>query len=94
MSDQEVIDAGIARADESDGVIDDLTARVIANAWHGGAASALYALASTGAILPTTAYVIRRELEQSPLPELAALLGYVRRYGERGPVEGWGNLGW
>lgn len=50
MSDQRLINAGIADALQEGRPIDDLTARIIASAWHGGQFAALYALASTGAL--------------------------------------------
>jgi len=89
-TDEQVITEGLRRAEDSEtGLIDDFTARVIAASWHSGQDSALYALASTGAILDRTAYIIRREIANNPYPELYALASYVRFHGERGPVTAW-----
>lgn len=49
--DERVICAGVEAAEREDRHIDDRTARYIASQLHGGQASALYALASSGAIL-------------------------------------------
>jgi hypothetical protein len=69
------------------------TARRIASEWHNGQSTALYALASTGAIQ----WPVDEELKLcqahapkgKPWIELAKLRGYVRFSGERGPIEGW-----
>lgn len=65
----------------------DRDARLIAGDWHGGQRSPLYALASTGAILPNTLADI--DSLRSDDSELAALRSYVVDHGVRGPQEGW-----
>jgi hypothetical protein len=79
-------------------VITDGQARTIASDWHGGQASALYALASSGAIPDVEA--VRREIstdlatvdvgkERRPL---LALDTYVREAGQRDRQPGWASL--
>lgn len=65
----------------------DHDARMIASDWHGGQRSPLYALASTGAILPNTMADI--ESLRTDNAELAALRAYVVEHGVRGPQKGW-----
>ena len=76
--------------------ITDLQARVIASAWHGGQASALYSLASCGAIRGDLESEIVSVIVETgdETEELAALGAYVGRAGERGPVDGWSDLHW
>jgi hypothetical protein len=94
--DELVIAAGIWKARAEDGKIADDTARRIATHLHGGQASALYSLASTGAI---DYEQIRQELEAAQgehsdhVREWIDCLGnYVLGAGARGPVDGWSNL--
>lgn len=64
-------------------------ARVVASQWHGGQVSALYSLASCGAIRDDCADEIAFEFYKTGARELLALLAYVKAAGERGPVKGW-----
>jgi hypothetical protein len=85
------IATGLART--GDGVIDDLTARLLASAWHSGQFSPLDALASTGAIVDGVDSELRQCLGVGHDPQLQALLGYVAAKGSRGPQPGWSRLG-
>lgn len=68
--------------------------------WHGGQASALYALASSGAIVAGVEGEIRRAMDASGVNvstarvHLSRLLAYVESNGERGPQAGWSELRW
>jgi hypothetical protein len=78
-------------------VISDGQARRIASDWHGGMSSALYSLASSGAIaLDRARDEISRELRQLDVGEvrheLLALDKYVRTAGERPTQTGWSRL--
>lgn len=94
MSDQDVINAGLAE----EGVITDLTARIIASAWHGGQSSPLYSLASCGAIVEGVSGEIascRSAAESEHWAELDALAEYVESHEDgRRPVRGWSDLHW
>lgn len=85
-------------AEEAQGIISDTAARMIASQFHGGQASAMYSLASTGAINMgglkpelTQTYV-----ENTDFPDEASKLEYLAIYllhhGDRGPVDGWHTL--
>jgi hypothetical protein len=95
--DQAIIEAGLADHRAGAG-LSALQAKVIANAWHGGQSSALYAFTSTGAILPTADDEIAAQLHHTTnaqnRAELEALAFYVRDHGERGKVHGWSDLTW
>ena len=78
-------------------MIYDAQARRIASEWHGGMSSALYALASSGAVdLDRARNEISRELWQLDVGEarreLLALDKYVRTAGERPARDGWFRL--
>lgn len=78
-------------------IIDDLTARRIASEWHNGQGSALYSLASTGAIHAGTGGEIIASMPDDDAEaetELVQLLAYVNRHGERGRQAGWADLSW
>ena len=98
MSDQEVIDQGVAAAKAEGRVIDDLTARVIAAGWHSGQASDLYSFQSSGAISDTVHHKVRNEHrfaeDYKQVEELNALETYLLHHGERGPQAGWDELSW
>jgi hypothetical protein len=91
----------LAHRDDLEGVtrdmITDSQARRIAAEWHGGQASALYALASSGAV---DADAVRNEISRDIVTlevgvarrDLLALDTYVRHAGERGRQEGWARL--
>ncbi|WP_163573016.1 hypothetical protein [Fodinicola feengrottensis] len=66
--DDTTIARGINTAAEHGRVIDDLTARVIAGQFHGGEGSALYSLASCGAV---DAAGLHRELDLLVEPNAA-----------------------
>lgn len=81
-------------------------AREIASSWHGGGGSALYVLASTGAISDRTLHEIDIEIaplrelirdgiyEQRDLDYLLSLRDYVVKSGNRGEVRGWNDTEW
>jgi hypothetical protein len=79
-------------------MLTDLEARKIADAWHGGQASPLYALTSTGALVKG----VHAEISDCALltddpdgwDELGMLLTYVKAHYPRGPVDGWSDLRW
>lgn len=71
--------------------ITDGQARRIAADWHGGQASAVYALACSGAIAREECL---RELRHADGPEVPALVQYIEAHGDRGPVAGWSQLAW
>lgn len=78
-------------------MISDGQARRIASDWHGGMSSALYSLASSGAIdLDRVRDEISRELWQLDVGEvrreLLALDKYARTTGARPPQAGWSHL--
>jgi hypothetical protein len=98
MTEQEHINIGLARW-RGQGLLDShLHARIIANAWHGGQSSDLYALTSSGAIRDTCAEEIKRALDvdqnHEDADELRALLSYVEHCGPRPPQAGWSGLVW
>ncbi|MDX8143291.1 hypothetical protein SK854_14275 [Lentzea sp. BCCO 10_0061] len=75
-------------------MISDGQARRIASDWHGGMSSALYSLASSGAVdLDRARDEISRELQNLDVGEirreLLALDKYVRTAGERTAVAEW-----
>ena len=87
------------------GKITDQQARKIASEWHGGGGTALYALASTGAIDTARAdHDVAQEITECAracrgkggpdFTNLIELRAYARRKGRRGPVEGWAQLNW
>jgi hypothetical protein len=94
--DELVIAAGIWEARADDGEIADDTARRIAAQLHDGQSTALYSLASTGAI---DYEHVRHELDAAQsehsdhVREWIDCLGsYVLHAGDRGPVNGWSDL--
>lgn len=84
-------------------ILRDKTARKIASQWHGGGGSALYALASTGAIdTGRIGHDVRAEIAECRSLDgltardnrhLWALDRYVQTKGTRGPVSGWATMG-
>jgi len=88
----------------TDGMIDLSALRKCAAEWHGGQASPLYALASSGAIVEGLADEIRENIDTAEqfgktdpdyaadVPKLRHLLVYVTNCGERGPVDGWSEI--
>lgn len=97
MSDEDIIQRAIARNLSGERITDG-EARVIASQWHAGQSSALYALASSGAILKDDllrelySEMITHDDRQSANRELAALERYVHIHGQRGPVTGWSAI--
>ncbi len=90
--DGRVIREGIEAAVSEGRPIDDRTARYIASQLHGGQGSALYALASSGAIEPRVIGELDRDrTERPPLVRrwIACLTIYCGAHPERGPVVGW-----
>jgi hypothetical protein len=85
-------------AEANDTVITPTAARMIASQFHGGQASALYSLASCGAIdleRLHTEYFLMYGDPQTPEADKRKLdhLGiYFLEHGDRGPVSGWAQL--
>ncbi|MBT8161445.1 MULTISPECIES: hypothetical protein [Arthrobacter] len=99
LTDDDLIDQAIQRARERESVIDDAAARVIAAQLHGGQASALYSLASSGAIdregLEVELRLDAREFKHDPrvLGQLEALSAYIDNRGvDVEPRAGWHEL--
>lgn len=97
VTDKERIYYGITEALHQGGAIDNATARAIAAQLHSGQASALYALASSGAVVDG----LRAELDgwrENPDADLAiepwldALDEYLDARDDPSPVEGWAQL--
>ena len=93
LSDEQHIQRGIADALTDERPIDDATARRIAAQLHGGQASRLYGLASSGALPDGLEREVAESVQDLP-PErdswVDALLDYTEARGEdRGPREGW-----
>src|SRR5690242_709489 len=90
--DERIIREGLEAAQRGEREIDDRTARYIAGQLHGGQASALYALTSSGAIVEEEVY---SELEATgeQLPAVRrwteALAAYCRARPDKRPVLGW-----
>jgi hypothetical protein len=78
-------------------MIDDRTAQRIASDWHSGQSSALYALASTGAIADHALHEIdclsvdaqSYEDYETVRSEIDDIWDYCESNGPRGPVPGW-----
>lgn len=90
--DERVIREGIEAAVRDGRPIDDRTARYIAGQLHGGQASALYALASSGAIQVEVFEEMDRDRTQQSAQVrtwLAGLTVYCGFRGESGPVADW-----
>jgi antirestriction protein len=90
--DERIIREGIEAAVMEGRAIDNRTARYIASQLHDGQASALYALASSGAVLPEVFDELDHDrVDQPPLIRrwLACLTVYCSVRGESGPAEGW-----
>lgn len=77
-------------------MLTDTEARKIASDWHGGGGSALYVLASTGAISNETVDEINDTLKSTlyDADELFDLRDYCHYHNIRGPQDGWGKLTW
>jgi antirestriction protein len=94
--DERSIRLGIEAARAADREVDDATARLIASQVHGGQASALYSLASTGNLADDRLEGELRELYQSRDPRVrdwASVLGtYALHREHRGLVDGWATL--
>lgn len=93
LSDEQRIQRGIADALTEERVIDDATARRIAAQLHGGQASKLYSLASSGALPEGLERELGESVQDLP-PErdtwVDALLAYTEARGEdREAREGW-----
>lgn len=97
-TDEELIYQELARAAEAGDGISDAGARVIASQFHDGQTSALYSLASTGALdrdeLERELATNRREYHDNPrvLAWLDALDAYVTHRDESETVAGWSDL--
>lgn len=96
-TDEQLIHYHIIEALREDRPIDDATARAIAAQLHGGMASPLYALASSGAVVDGLSAELDtwRTGETAAVevaPWLAALDEYVRERDDPNPVDGWSGL--
>ncbi|MCA1606435.1 MAG: hypothetical protein LC775_13420, partial [Acidobacteria bacterium] len=96
LTDEQRIQRGIADAFNEGQAIDDATARRIAAQLHTGQDSALYALASSGALDERLERELLESVQDTP-PErdswIDALLDYADARGEdRGPREGWAGV--
>lgn len=89
--DERVIREGIETAIAEGRAIDDRTARYIAGQLHGGQATALYALASSGAIQSEVFDELDHDrVQQQPVRRwIACLSVYCASRGDDGPVAGW-----
>ncbi|KDA44545.1 antirestriction protein ArdA [Frankia sp. BMG5.23] len=91
--DERLINRGVEAATQEERPIDDRTARYIAGQLHGGQASALYSLASTGNIIEDTVYHELYQDLEAQTPEVAswveALRAYCQARPDKGPVSGW-----
>lgn len=90
--DERVIREGIDAAVTEGRPIDDRTARYIAGQLHGGQGSALYALASSGAIDERVFNELDQDRTERPAvirSWLSCLTIYCASRSERGPVDGW-----
>lgn len=90
--DERVIRESIEAAVSEGRPIDDRTARYIAGQLHGGQSSALYALASGGAVLPEVFAELDQDRTEQPAAVrgwLACLTVYCAVRGESGPIAGW-----
>lgn len=100
MSDQTIIDEAVS-CHRFGVTINDLQAKVIANAYHSGMFSRFYMLASTGTINNEDGQ-LGRELEgaeriariDNNVDEINALKSYIIAKGTRGPQDNWSNLNW
>jgi hypothetical protein len=95
VSDNERIYYGITEALHHDRPIDHSTARAIAAQLHGGQASALYALASSGVMVEGLALeldTVRRDASVQLEPWLDALDEYLAWRDEHHPIEGSPNF--
>jgi antirestriction protein len=95
--DERAILLGIAAAEAEEREIDDTTARRIAAQLHGGQASALYSLASSGNIDEERVYrEIAAEYQSNYDPAVRAWLNWLGTYclrrEHKGPVTGWYEL--
>lgn len=101
-TDHDLIEVGITDANNARRSIDDLTTRIIATQLYSHFGSALYALASTGAVEIEN---LNRELDdlerqstsddEIPPSWVAALRRYVQSLrNDRGPVDHWSSLTW
>lgn len=93
-TDEQVINSGIFEAMNESRVVDNLTARYIAAQLHTGQASALYSLASCGAMSDRLVGELWRSYgEDYDDPSILlwhdALFAYYGQYGDRGPVPNW-----
>src|SRR6266542_2182975 len=90
--DERVIREGIERTSQDGADIDDRTARYIASQLHEGQASALYSLASTGAIAEEVHAELTRDFDQQDdqVKNWVNWLGtYCLNREWKGPVTGW-----
>src|SRR6266516_320018 len=91
--DERVIRQGIEAAQKEEREIDDRTARYIASQLHGGQDSALYALASSGAVIEDDVYhELYEDLESHTLQVqqwVEALRTYCLNRERKEPIAGW-----
>lgn len=96
LTDEQLIHHHITEALREDRPIDHATARCIAAQLHGGQASALYALASAGAMADGLRGELdswrRDETSEELEPWLDALDEYLGNRDDDGPIGGWNQL--
>lgn len=97
LTDDQLIYYHITEALREDRPIDHATARAIASQLHGGQASPLYALASSGAIVDGLSAELDAWREDNETgvevePWLDALDEYLAARDDAGPVDGWSQL--
>jgi hypothetical protein len=96
--DDAFLEAALAEAERTGSTIQNVAARMIASQFHGGQASALYSLASSGAIdlEPLVdeycEVYLGEDTTEADKQKLHHLGRYVLEYGNRGPVAGWSEL--
>ena len=98
QSDEELINQALSAAIEGHEVIPDAAARMIASQLHGGQTSALYSLASSGAIdgerlaHELGAIFFDDDIEPDVLAWVLALRDYLTARQSHEPVKGWHKL--
>jgi antirestriction protein len=96
LTDEQLIHYGITEALREERSIDHATARAIAAQLHGGQASALYVLASSGALVEGLGYELDAwRTDDTPVevePWLDALSEYLDSRDDPNPIDGWHQL--
>lgn len=99
-TDEQIMDEAFERWDMGRGdAPTDLQAKVIASAYHGGQNTAMYAFASSGAILPGLYDEVYHDINlyggrRGNIKNLWPLLSYIYGRLPRGPMGHWHTLNW